>query len=379
MQMRVIQKLGITVSRLGFGAMRMPVKDGAVDYEQAERLVDCLHAGGVNYYDTAFFYHGGQSEPFLRRALTERYPRESFFVATKLPLHLCETPADMDRIFEEQRKNLGVDCIDFYLLHGIGRADWQKAKTLGAPDWLRRLKAEGKIRFAGFSFHDKNEELPPILDENEWDFCQIQLNYADWRQRAADTLYHALEARGIPIIVMEPVRGGGLADLYPEMTALLGERAPGRSAASWAIRWCASRPAADIILSGMSTPEQCEDNVRALSPFVPLTEDEEEALAEVVRMFDGLPLIPCTQCRYCADCPQGIDIPKLFSLYNDHLRLQAGWTFAVDYRDTPAERRAAACADCGFCTERCPQKIGIPQKLRLVHERAEALAKEMKL
>ncbi|MDR3207281.1 MAG: aldo/keto reductase [Oscillospiraceae bacterium] len=373
MQKREISKLGITVSRLGFGGMRMPEKDGQVDYPQTEAMIDYLLENGVTYYDTAWFYHGGQSEPFLRKALVERHPRDSFTVATKLPLGECNTLADAERVFETQCKNLGVETIDFYLLHGIGAEGWAKAKALGLPDFLRRLKAEGKIRFAGFSFHDKNETLPPILDDNQWDFCQVQINYADWHQRGADTLYQALADREIPIIVMEPVRGGGLTRLYPEMEAVLRGLDPEPSLASWALRFCATLPHVDVILSGMSSMEQCRDNVNTFSHFTSLKEAELEGLRGIAQAFDKLPLIPCTQCRYCADCPQGIDIAELFGKYNRFMQYQQGWGLHNYVLNTPEEHKATACVQCGYCESRCPQGIEIPKELVRVHEAAVRL------
>jgi predicted aldo/keto reductase-like oxidoreductase len=370
MQKREISKLGVTVSRLGFGGMRMPEKDGRVDYPRAEAMVDYLFDHGVTYYDTAWFYHGGQSEPFLRKALVERRPRSGFTVATKLPLGECGDLEDAGRIFETQRKNLGVDTIDFYLLHGIGAEGWAKAKALGLPDFLRRLKDEGKIRFYGFSFHDKNEALPPILDDNHWDFCQVQINYADWHQRGADTLYQALADREIPIIVMEPVRGGGLTKLYPDMESILRGLDPDLSPASWALRFCGTLPHTDVILSGMSNMEQCRENVDTFSHFKPLKEAELDGLKVIAQAFDNLPLIPCTQCRYCADCPQGINIAELFGMYNRCMQYQQGWALHNYALKTPEEHKATACIRCGYCESRCPQRIEITKELVRAHEAA---------
>ena len=374
MQQRSIPRLGIVTSRLGFGAMRLPVQNGKIDEARARSMIDVLFKSGVTYYDTAWFYHGGTSETFLREALVRRYPRDSFTVATKLPMECCQTPDDMTRIFETQRKNLGVSTIDFYLLHGIGTDGWQKAKEFGAPAYLRRLKEEGKIRFIGFSFHDENKAFEPILDAFDWEFCQIQLNYADWHQRGAKDLYEALVRRDLPVIVMEPVRGGGLTQLRSDMQALLDTQDPTVSPAAWALRFCAELPHVDIVLSGMSSVAQCEENIALFSDPHPLSASERETLREIAQAFDRLPVIPCTHCRYCADCPQGIDISLLFERYNRHMRYQDSWGLFHEYRtEIPDEHKAIACTRCGRCESACPQRISVMDEIARVHQVAEKL------
>lgn len=374
MQTRDIPQLNITTSRLGFGAMRMPEKDRQIDYPRAEALIDYCMQNGITYYDTAWVYHNKQSEPFLRRALVERYPRGRFTLATKLPLGECHSPADMARIFEAQRQKLGVEYIDFYLLHGIDADGWDQFKRLGAPAYLRRLKDEGKIRFGGFSFHDDNAAFAPILDEFPCDFCQIQVNYADWYQRGADELYRAAAERNIPIIIMEPVRGGGLANLYPGMLELLTRHDPEASQTSWAMRFCGALPHADVVLSGMSTLKQCEDNIKTFSALRPLSDAENETLRAIARAFDSIPHIPCTQCRYCDGCPRGIDIPWMFTAMNIHLRYQGRWELSFEYWNNISEaHRASACIQCGQCEAICPQRIGIINELKRVHQKALSL------
>ncbi|MCL2748029.1 MAG: aldo/keto reductase [Oscillospiraceae bacterium] len=374
MQTREITRLGVSVSRLGFGAMRMPTRDGKIDEALALEMVDYLQKSGVTYYDTALFYHDGESEPFLKRALVDRYPRDSYTIATKLPLSNCQAPEDMAGIFASQLAKLGLSAIDFYLLHGIGAADWEKAKALGAPGWLRRLKEGGSARFVGFSYHDLPDALPAILDDYPWDFCQIQLNYADWYQRGGAEMYNALAARGIPIIVMEPVRGGGLTQLYPDMRDLLDALDPSVSPASWALRFCAGLPHVDVVLSGMSTMGQCVENVGLFSDPPPLTAPQQDALRRIALAFDQMPTIPCTECRYCAGCPSGIDIPKLFTAYNNHMRYQGSWELSYVYKnEVPDDRKATACTRCGACEDICPQKIAVMDELGRVHKVAEGL------
>ena len=374
MQKRTVEKLGVTVSRLGFGAMRMPERDGAVDFTAAQELVDCLHQGGVNFFDTAYFYHNGGSETFLKQALVDRYPRDSYHLSSKLPVGMCRVSDDMNRLFNLQRERLGVSRIDFYMLHGIGADEWARDKALGAPDFLRRLKADGCIGFHGFSFHDKPEALATILDDFPWDFCLLQINYADWFQRGADRLYEAAAQRGVPIFVMEPVRGGGLTRLPPEMQAIKDSQAPSISSAAWALSFCASLPRVDVILSGMSTVEQCRENVKLFAK--PLTRDEGdlEAMRRVALAFDKMPSIPCTDCRYCANCPQGIDIPRLFSGFNDYNLYQNTWGLEHFYRyEVPDRHKATACTRCGACEAVCPQKIAVMEELARVHNAAARL------
>ncbi len=376
MQMRTIESLGVTVSRLGFGAMRLPGVNGDIDYKDAEKLIDIMMDAGVNYFDTAWFYHDGRSEPFLKKALVDRYPRDSFFLATKSPTFQCKNRAELEEIFDEQRRRTGVDFFDFYLLHGLSEKNWADAKAIDAPAFLRDRKASGQIRFTGFSYHDANEKLAPILDDFEWQFCQIQLNYADWKQEKAYELYNAVFERGIPIIVMEPVRGGGLAALYPDMANILKAVNPDATPASFAFRFCCDLPGVDIVLSGMSTPVQCLDNVKTFSEAKPLSEAERAALDAVVDGMAKRPYIPCTACRYCSDCPQGIDIPALFGAYNDHIGLKANYLLAVEYLlRTPPEKHATACIRCGQCEERCPQGIAIMDNIQLAHDAAEAADK----
>ncbi len=375
MQMRTIESLGVTVSRLGFGAMRLPTQaDGTVDYPAAEAIVDYLFAQGVNYFDTAYFYHNKQSEPFLRRALVERHPRDAYFIASKLPVFACRDEAHMRAVFQEQKQNLGVEVIDFYLMHALSKKSWEKACGMNARELGRELKESGQVRFLGFSFHDAVENFESILDDFPWDFCQIQLNYADWSQYKADVLYHALVERGIPIIVMEPVRGGGLSTLYPHMLEILKETSSDATPASLALRFCADLPQVDLILSGMSNMAQCEENIATFSPPQPLTDRDKDGLRRVVEALSAIPLVPCTKCEYCKDCPQSIPIPTILSGYNSHVARLNNWDLTdTYYLGTPEEKRASACTRCGFCESVCPQQIKIPDEIEKAHSAAMKL------
>ena len=305
-------------SLLGLGCMRLPTLEpggAAIDYARAGALVDEAVRGGITYFDVAYPYHGGGAEKFIGAAL-EKYPRESFYLATKMPLWKLETQEDMEQVFNEQLANCRVDYFDFYLCHAVDAERFEKIRRIGAFEFLARKKAEGKIRRLGFSFHDKPAVLRAVCAAYPWDFAQLQLNYLDWTVQRAREQYEILQEYGLPCIVMEPVRGGALASLCPEAEAVLKAKAPGRSIASWAIRFAASLPGVLVVLSGMSSEEQLADNLAAMSPFQPLTKSEQNALTRAVRIDKRAQRIPCTGCRYCMPCPFGVDIPGLFKAYN---------------------------------------------------------------
>ena len=360
-------------SLLGLGCMRLPTLEPggtAIDYARAGALVDEAVRGGITYFDVAYPYHGGGAEKFIGAAL-EKYPRESFYLATKMPLWKLETQEDMEQVFNEQLANCRVDYFDFYLCHAVDAERFEKIRRIGAFEFLARKKAEGKIRRLGFSFHDKPAVLRAICAAYPWDFAQLQLNYLDWTVQRAREQYEILQEYGLPCIVMEPVRGGALASLCPEAEAVLKAKAPGRSIASWAIRFAASLPGVLVVLSGMSSEEQLADNLAAMSPFQPLTKSEQNALTRAVRIDKRAQRIPCTGCRYCMPCPFGVDIPGLFKAYNRCAAAKSTGRFLKESGDIPAAARPAACRACGKCARVCPQHIGIPEdmaKLRALEE-----------
>lgn len=366
---------GNQVSLLGYGCMRFPEKDGHIDQAQATALIDRAIAGGVNYFDTAYPYHGGHSESFLKEALIGRYDRSSFYLADKMPLWDLKAPEDLEKTFGVQLERLGTEYIDYYLLHALSANLWKKAVELGAPAFLDKLKAQGRIRHMGFSFHDSPQVLKEILDSRTWDFVQLQINYYDWRHGQADELYALCEERGLPVIIMEPVRGGSLARMHKDMVKIFQDVHPDASVASWAIRFAASLPQVATVLSGMSSMEQLEDNLGSLSPLVPLDAVERDAVERAMDVMDALPVTGCTGCKYCKDCPKGLDIPHLLACYDNYIKFDNDYHIRQRYlKDTPPEKQGAACVSCGACKRVCPQHLDIPALLKKVHAVAMDMA-----
>ena len=368
-----------TMPKLGFGLMRLPEKDGVIDLDQVCRMVDAYLAAGLNYFDTAYVYHGGNSEKIVREALAKRHPRDSYTVATKLPAWCMKQEADRDRIFYEQLERCGLDYFDFYLLHSIEEGNnGQTYDRLNCFQWAMEKKAQGKIRHFGFSFHGSPEYLEQLLDAHpEVEFVQIQLNYADWENPVVQSgrLYEILRRRGIPIIVMEPVKGGNLAKLTPELEARFRAIRPDASIASWALRFVASLPGVMTVLSGMSSPEQVADNLRTFTHFEPLTDAEKAAVEDVRRVIMSAEQIGCTGCRYCTDgCPMSIAIPDVFravntmKLYHEEFRPKAFYKGLV----AQGHGRAADCVACGQCEGVCPQHLPIIELLKDASARLDA-------
>lgn len=365
MEKRSIQSLGEEISLLGFGLMRLPklsADSQEIDYALAETMVDRAIASGVNYFDTAWRYHEGMSEEFAGRALS-RYPRESYRLASKLPVWLTRDKEEVDRIFDAQLAKCKVDYFDFYLMHSLNREWYAIVQEAGLYDILRRKQEEGLIRHLGFSFHDNAELLDRITSDYDWDFVQIQLNYVDWEVLDGKTLYSILRDKHIPIIIMEPVRGGQLASLSPAAQEILRQADPLASPASWALRYAASFPEVMTVLSGMSSMGQVEDNLKTMSAFKPLTTPEREVLDRAKEAYLASGAIPCTGCRYCMDCPSGVDIPRVFSIYNHYKVNQSEMAFKNNYRSLKESEQAHNCIACGECLEHCPQGIAIPERM----------------
>ena len=368
-------KSSAKLSILGMGAMRLPVvggDQGNIDYEKAKAIIDRAYQGGVNYYDTAYIYHNGKSEEFLGKALAE-YPRESYYVADKFNL---QAEPDYKKQFPEQLSRLNMEYIDFYLIHGIQDAWMDQFLECGALRYFDELKKQGKIRNLGFSFHASPDSLRKLLKIYPWDFVQIQLNYLDWYYGDAKELYEILEEAEIPIMIMEPVRGGKLANLTREAEAILKEADPEASIASWALRFVMSRPQVQVVLSGMSNLEQMEDNLHIFSETACLTEEEEALVKKAADEFRSKVGVGCTACRYCTpNCPIGLDIPKILSLYNDVKLVNEEWraTFADAM---PEGKRPEDCIGCGACTGHCPQSLDVPAVMKEMAEIRKKFQKE---
>lgn len=369
MEKRRMEKLGIETSLLGFGCMRFPKNaDGSINEQETERMVDKAIMSGVNYIDTAYPYHEGNSELVVGRIL-KKYDRKSYYLATKLPVWLVDSVEDVDKYLEEQLKKLQTDYIDFYLMHAMGRDRWDKMLKLGCVERLAELKAQGKIKYLGFSFHDSYEVFEEMINYCDWDFCQIQLNYMDAQEQAGLKGYKLTAEKGIPLVIMEPVKGGSLAAFSTDITAKFRELDPDASTASFALRWVGSLPNVKVVLSGMSTMEQVEDNLKTFGDFKPLSEAEEAVIKEVAGILKGRVRNGCTGCRYCMPCPAGVDIPGSFGIWNNyHVYqnyniVQWNWEEGIG-----SEHQPKNCIKCGKCEAACPQKLSIRQDLEKAQE-----------
>lgn len=357
------------VSLLGLGTMRLPCKTAIkreanplIDYKKGQELVDIAYENGVNYYDTAYMYHVGKSEKFIGTAL-KKYPRDSYFLADKLPIWMCPKKADMEKVFKKQLDRTGHDYFDFYLLHSLNKENFEKCEAFGAYDFLCEKQRQGKIKNIGFSFHGTIEDLKKIVAAHHWDFAQIQMNYLDWKNQDAETQYNILTDAGIPVIVMEPVRGGKLAEVTSDIEEMFKKAKPEKSIASWAMGFVASHDNVLTILSGMNSPEQLFDNLGTLTDFIPFNEREMKICTNAAAMLNKNDVIPCTCCDYCADCPKHVKISSIFSAYNKiktgELSMEEGRVLynKIDYK-------ADVCIKCGKCANHCPQAIEIPKKIK---------------
>lgn len=367
----------LEVSLLGLGCMRLPLVEGStteIDYEKAQEIVDYAYSNGINYFDTAYPYHGGQSEKFIGHAL-KKYPRESFNLVSKLPVWLIKEEADLEKYFNEQLANCQTEYFDFYLCHAIDASRFQTIKDFNIFDFLMKKKEEGKIRHVGFSFHDKPEVLAEIADAYPWDFAQIQLNYLDWELYKSKEQYEILAEREIPCIIMEPVRGGTLANPCEESNEIFKAARPDMSVASWAIRYAATFPNVLTVLSGMSNMEQIKDNVATMTNFEPLTEEDQKVVQAALEAYKKNNTIPCTACRYCMDCPAGVDIPEVFKIYNDFAVSKFKPVFKSDYNSLNDSAKSHNCISCGACVTQCPQGINIPEKMSEIADLIESINK----
>ena len=358
------------VSLLGFGTMRLPRKSeesSEIDFETGQQMVDFAIENGINYFDTAYMYHDGHAETFIGEAL-KKHPRDGYFLATKMPSWRANQPSDIEKMFEEQLLKCQTDYFDFYLIHNINEEVFEYVEKFHVYDFLKQMQAEGKIRRLGFSFHDSPEFLKIVLEKCAWDFVQIQLNYFDWTIQNAKAQYEMLSEKQIPIIVMEPVRGGSLATLSKPAVDLFKKADPTATPASWAIRYAATFPNVLTVLSGMSDMTQLKDNIKTLTDFRPLSDSEHKTIEEAVETYKISLKIPCTYCRYCMDCPSGVHIPKVFDKYNQYFARGDPDTsrFLAEYAYIGDAKQAHQCTQCGVCIPKCPQGIDIPKELEKI-------------
>ena len=373
MEKRAFDNLGISTSLLGFGCMRLPEKDGKIDEEYAEKIIDKAYAQGVTYFDTAYPYHNGASEPFVGRVL-DKYPRDSYYLATKLPCWFVKSVDDAKRIFNEQLERLHKDYVDFFLLHALNGERFREMRDLGVVDYLLTEKAAGRLKYLGFSFHDGYEAFEEIIKYRKWDFCQIQFNYMDTEDQAGIKGVRLAESLGIPLVIMEPVKGGSLATLPKDVTAEFKRIRPDASPASWALRYVGSFDNVKVILSGMSNEAQVDDNLATFNNFEKLNDEEQKAVEKTAatirsRVFNG-----CTGCRYCMPCPNGVDIPHNFRIWNTYGMYNntgnAKWEWNSTIKD---EEKAKNCISCGLCETQCPQHLNIRENLASLQELMDSL------
>jgi len=361
------------LSILGFGCMRLPVtKGGDIDEKQASEMLRYAIDHGVNYVDTAYPYHKGESEPFLGRALQGGY-REKVFLATKLPSWLIKSRADMDHYLDEQLKRLQTDHIDFYLVHGLMKPFWENLQSLGITDFLDDAIADGRIKYAGFSFHDELALFKEIVDAYHWTFCQIQYNFTDEQNQAGTEGLRYAADRGLGIVVMEPLRGGMLTKEIPAINKIWEKAVVRRSLSEWALRWVWNHPEVTVVLSGMSSFEQVEKNVAyAENGFAnSLSREELSLFGEAETEYKRRIKVPCTGCRYCMPCPSNVSIPECFEMYNQGCMFDAPEVAGVNYgflggMFSGSPGFASQCQECQECEKKCPQGIPIREELKKV-------------
>ena len=360
----------LKLSALGMGCMRLPVvggNDAVVDEAAAEEMVDCAMANGVNYYDTAWGYHNGNSEIALGKALA-KHPREKFYIADKFPGYDLSNMPKVQEIFEEQLKKCRVDYFDFYLFHNVCEMniDAYLDPQYGIHDYLMEQKRRGRIRHLGFSCHGNLPVLKRFLDAygKDMEFCQLQLNYIDWSFQNGREKVALLDSYHIPVWVMEPLRGGKLASLAPADEQKLRALRPDEDVAAWAFRFLQSLPEVKVVLSGMSNLEQMEKNLATFSEDKPLRGEEMDALLAIAKDMVGKIALPCTACHYCVShCPQGLDIPGLLSLYNEHAFTEGGFIAPMALMAVTEDKRPQACLGCRSCEAVCPQGIKISEAM----------------
>lgn len=361
----------LELSALGLGAMRLPVIDGddaKIDEETTAKMVEYAMNNGINYYDTAWGYHDGNSETVMGKVLS-KYPREKFYIATKFPGYDLANMNKVEEIFEKQLEKCNVEYFDFYLFHNVCEMniDAYLDEKYGIYEYLYKQKENGRIKHLGFSAHGSCDVMKRFLDKygKQMEFCQLQINYLDWTFQDAKAKVDLLNEWNIPVWVMEPLRGGKLAELSKEHTDTLKELRPQETVPAWAFRFLQSIPNVTMILSGMSNEQQLKENIETFGVESPLNENEMKALMSIVADMLGKKTLPCTACRYCVShCPKGLDIPSLLSLYNEHCFTEGGFLAPMALMAVPNEKQPSACVGCRSCEKVCPQQIKVSEAMK---------------
>ena len=361
-------RYGRQISQLGYGCMRFTRKGGSIDYEKAEREVMLAIEQGVNYFDTAYLYPG--SEELMGRIFEENKCRDKVYIATKLPQYMTRTAAAIDKTFNEELSRLRTDYIDYYLMHMFTDiAEWERLKTIGIEDWIKRQKESGRIRNIGFSYHGETEMFLKILNAYDWDFCQIQYNYLDEHSQAGRRGLRAAAEKGVPVIIMEPLRGGRLVNLPDKAKEALAADSHGYTPAELGLRWLWDQSEVTCVLSGMNSEDMVRENCRIASEAEPghLTEEDLGVVEQIRRIIREREKVSCTGCRYCMPCPKGVDIPGTFYYYN-LMYIEKKGSARFDFSQNMGLRKepgfASQCIGCGKCEQHCPQHIDIRKKLK---------------
>jgi predicted aldo/keto reductase-like oxidoreductase len=377
MQYREDKRSGNQLSALGYGCMRLPSQVGKIQMDQTEKLLMEAIRNGVNYFDTAYIYGG--SEAALGQVFEKNHVREKIFLATKLPLFLCRKYADFDKLFRTQLERLKTDYIDYYFMHMLtSPAQWEQLCKLGIEKWIAEKKASGQIRQVGFSFHGMQNDFISLVDAYDWDFCQIQFNYINIHYQAGLTGLKYASGKGLPVFIMEPLLGGRLANALPPKAEEIFHKADASSTpASWALRWVWNHPEVTVVLSGMNRMVQLTENITIADTALPgsLSEQDQQTVQEVIRVFNESYKVPCTGCGYCMPCPQNVNIPACFAAYNTSYAMNkaAGMQQYITSVGlvTKKPSMAGRCIRCGKCEKHCPQNIPIRDSLELVKKRME--------
>ncbi len=367
----------LEIPLISLGCMRLPMRDGKIDMVELDKMVAYAMEHGANYFDTAYMYVEGKSENAIGEVL-KQYKRDSFFLTDKNPAYLVNSPSDVYKIFKEQLKKCQVEYFDNYMVHNINKNTIGNYRNNDMYGELLKLKKDGLIKHLGFSFHGDPAMLREVIKEHKWDFCQLQMNYLDWEVVNADELYQIADDAGVPVIVMEPLRGGVLCNLPDKAAQKLKQECPDETQASFGLKWVASKPRVFTILSGMSNLQQLKENVDTFVNYKPFGEKEEKVGHEIAQIIQSQGAISCTACKYCMEvCPRGINIPGIFGLYNMYkgsTAPNAGFMFVYNYNALEESTRADKCIKCGLCNKNCPQNLDIPKLLdevKKAHAEAE--------